>query len=497
MKSKVFFTVVSFLFIQNGFAILPSTQLESTPNKRSEILNTDSFMQAVLQDTIVPVKITKPRPARRNPNHKAAGNKAIITTPKADPIIDIVKSLHIDTTAILAKRVVTKSDSLLYLANPFLIELVYKGIPYDFNWDVTPDYATLYYGRKASTLNDGGLKSIKTQTTEQIIADLRQFARDEITRKAIYLYDTTIDDLPDPEINKNHFIDDQHVPRVKFTNDKDDVSRYRRKLIVRREKMGPWTHKANALAQFSESVVSGNWYQGGNSNIAILGILSGQLNYDNKKNIQWENNAEWHIGFNSVAGDTLRALSTNDDVVKINSKLGVKAGGNFFYSSSVDFSTQLFHSYNGINSTEMKTSFLTPVRLNVGVGLDYKYKKIFSLMLSPVAFKYIYVSDNVHVNPNLFGIKAGENHLSEVGSSFKSTLSYTFNPDIQLDSKLSFYTNYQKVEIDWEMVCNMAINRFLSTRISFNPRFDNTVIGSKANVQFKQLISVGFSHKFN
>ena len=145
----------------------------------------------------------------------------------------------------------------------------------------------------------------------------------------------------------------------------------------------------------------------------------------------------------------------------------------------------------------MKTSFLTPVRLNIGVGLDYKYKKIFSLMLSPIAFKYIYMSDNVNVNPNLFGIKAGEDHLSEIGSSFKSILSYTFSPEVQFDSKLSFYTNYQKVEIDWEMVCNLTINRFMSTRISFNPRYDNTVIGSNAKVQFKQLISVGFSHKFN
>ena len=89
--------------------------------------------------------------------------------------------------------------------------------------------------------------------------------------------------------------------------------------------------------------------------------------------------------------------------------------------------------------------------------------------------------------------------MSEFGSSLKAIFSYVPSREIQIDSKLSFYTNYQKVEIDWEMVCNMTINRFLSTRISINPRYDNTVIlpiDEKAKIQFKQLVSVGFSHKF-
>jgi len=279
----------------------------------------------------------------------------------------------------------------------------------------------------------------------------------------------------------------------------DDRALRHRRIVVRREQIGPWQHKASALAQFSQNYVSPNWYQGGNSNVAILGIVTGQLNYDDKKAIQWENYGEWHIGFNSVTGDSLRNLSTNDDVFKINSKLGIKAGGNFFYSTLVDFSTQFFNSYNGINSTQMKTSFLTPVRLNVGVGLDYKYKKRFSLMISPVSYKYIYVKNNKNVDPNLFGIKTGERVLSEVGSSFNAILCLPLTKEIQIDSKLNFYSNYESVVVDYELVCNMMINRFMSTRISINSRYDTSVIlppGEINKIQFKQLLSVGFSHKF-
>ena len=501
MKFKVFSTVVFLCFIVNVNAILSSNKFVNAGSTKFEVINTDSFLHAVLHDSISPIKVSKPRLKNTNPTRKAFYNK--VKLPRNETTINIIKSLHIDSALHVPTPTVIKTekvDSLLLLANPLLIELVYTGLPFDFNWDNEDDFRTLYYGRQASTLTEGGFKPIDIPSAEQIIDELRRDARDNISRKAVYLYVTRFDELPDPEGIKSRYINDKKLTKVKFIDDKDELYRYRQRLIVKREKIGPWQHKANALAQFSESVISENWYQGGNSNIAILGIMTAQLNYDNKKDIQWENCAEWRIGFNSVAGDTLRMLSTNDDVVKINSKLGIKAGGNFFYSGSVDFSTQLFNSYNGINSTIMKTSFLTPVRLNIGVGLDYKYKKIFSLMLAPIAFKYIYVSDNSNVNPNLFGIKTGKNNLNEIGSSFKAILSYPLSREIQFDSRLSLYTNYQKVEIDWEMVCNLTINRFMSTRISFNPRYDNTVIetnGSKAKMQLKQLLSVGFSHKFN
>jgi hypothetical protein len=65
-----------------------------------------------------------------------------------------------------------------------------------------------------------------------------------------------------------------------------------------------------------------------------LGILTGQVNYDDKKRTQWENNLEWRTGFYTVFGDetALRSLNINEDILKINSKLGFKASGNWFYS---------------------------------------------------------------------------------------------------------------------------------------------------------------------
>jgi hypothetical protein len=134
----------------------------------------------------------------------------------------------------------------------------------------------------------------------------------------------------------------------------------------------------------------------------------------------------------------------------------------------------------------------------MGVGLDYKYKKLFSLMVSPVSYRLIYVNDTVNINKKSFGILPGDKVLSQIGSSFRGEFSYSPSREIQINSRLLFYTHYEKIEVDWEVVGNFTINRYMSTRLSLNPRYDNTVIlsgGEKAKLQFKQLLTFGLSYK--
>jgi hypothetical protein len=505
MKSKLLITFIFLFCLNQAKASQPAEHSDSLVLTLQGVVDTDSLLENTNTDTISKPKnqITKPKTPSLSIYPKTVIKSVDLNFEKQafDSLINEKlnaeknsKKLNLPTNL-----VPVTIDTIILSANPFFIDLVYKNKPLNFNWNLFSDFREIYYGKKSTGLTENAYKPIKVLTPEEFIENLRMSARSEITRKAAYLYVFRFDDLPDPSFNKNIKIKGKLLEKIKFVKDEDILNAKDPKLLVKMDMLSPWSHKATGLAQFSENAVSSNWYQGGNSNVAVLGILTGVLNYDDKKYIQWENTGEWRMGFNSVAGDTIRRFSTNDDVLKINSKLGVKAGGNFFYSGSVDFSTQFFNSYGGINSTVMKTSFLTPVRLNFGIGLDYKYKKIFSLMLSPISYKYIYVNDCSKIDPNLFGINKGEDVLSEIGSSFKSVFSYAPTREIQLDSNLSFYTNYHKVEIDWEMVGNFTINRFMSTRISFNPRYDNTVIekaGEHAKLEFKQLLSVGFSHRF-
>ncbi len=393
-----------------------------------------------------------------------------------------------------------KLDSLTLECNPLLSALVLKKKDIKINWENSVELNNLIFKSNTPSLIEKIYSSFETLDPYIILKETRAEIERKILTSKPELFAYRIEKLPNTSELRNFQISSRPLSEITLNN-AGKINNNDRKLTIQKVVASPWTKRSNVLAQFSQNMVTNNWYQGGNSNMSVLGVLTAQFNYDNKKNIQFENNAEWRMGFYFVDDSTaLRAINTNNDLVRINSKLGYKINGNWFYSGNIEFSTQLLNNYKAVNSNTLKSSFLSPIRLNAGIGLDYKYKKILSVVLSPVAYKYIYLyeKDANVLNPNLFGIKAGEHYLSEIGSSMRAQASYAPTKEIQLDSKFYFFTNYQKVEVDWEIIGNFTINRFLSTRLSLNPRYDNTILltkGEKARLQFKEFLSFGFSYK--
>ncbi len=286
------------------------------------------------------------------------------------------------------------------------------------------------------------------------------------------------------------------LPTKSLVFDAEEERKDRLRAI--RNQFSPWRREALVMLQLTQNYVSKNWYAGGNSNFAILGMAQGSYIYDNKKNITWENTAEWRMGFNTTDGDSLRKVNTNEDIFKIYSKLGFKAFGKFSYSLSADFQTHFFHTWKE-NTHTTKTSPLTPIRLNIAFGLDYKPISGLSIVFSPINYKMVYANDTVHVPQTSFGIEEGKKTLNEVGSSLRVDWAWKPVREIALDAKFYCYTNYKKVELDLEIACDFIINRYFSARLMLHPRYDNTVIlpnDERAKIQFKELLSIGFAHKF-
>ncbi len=488
---------IIFTFVPFGaHAILNAPQQDSTNLVQPVVLNLDTL----LENYAVSVKpnIDRKVPTSIITNKRNKSRRIPVDSQSFDSLVTVLKveqqkqnpPKQFQIPVVLNPIVI---DSLVLNSSPFYIHLVFQGYQSNFNWRLNRDLNEFFYEGKNNRIILN--KTSKQDSPETTLLNLRLLARNEISRTATHLYAYIYSELPDPSVNNDRYIESRPIRHVKFTND-NPLLTAEQKLKIREDKASPWIRKATGLAQFSQNYASANWYQGANTNIAVLGNLAGKLNYNDGNYIQWDNDAEWRMGFNTVPQPALRSLNTNDDILRATSKLGVKAGGKFFYSASVDFSTQLFNNYKSISSKDLKSTFLTPVRFNVGLGVDYKVDKVLSLMVSPISYKYIYMNDIKNLSPNLFGIAAGKNVLSEVGSAFKLLYTYIPMEKVQLDTRLTFYTNYTKVEIDWETVCTLTINRFLSTRISVNPRYDNTIIGEKQGIQLKQLMSVGFSYKF-
>lgn len=342
------------------------------------------------------------------------------------------------------------------------------------------------------------------QDTSSLLKQVRSKARRFVVTETPDAYNYHIEQLPDADKfmirhSKSHpsiYVNDTNIMR-RPTTEKERLQQ------VKDPTLSFWSRTLLVQLQGTQNYISPNWYNGGESSLALLGYINAQLKYDNKK-IQWENLFEWKAGMNGVVSDSLHKLRVGEDLLKLNTKFGIKAFKNFYYTASAEASATLFNTYLS-NSYERATAPLSPIRFYGNLGMDYKYKKIISVMLSPLSYKMVYVNDTtVHAGvttsvADKVGIPDGQKILHQFGSSLEVKFNYSFTREIVLDSKMKLYTNYKGIEWDWEIVGNFIINRYLSARVSLNPRYDSTVKtedGTKPKIQFKELTSLGFSYRF-
>lgn len=278
---------------------------------------------------------------------------------------------------------------------------------------------------------------------------------------------------------------------------KDEVEDRNEVLRAIREMRSPWRREATLMAQITQNYVTPNWYQGGSSSFAGLGIAKGQISYIRER-FTWENYGEWRMGGSTISADSLHKVNTTDDLFRIYSKANLRIVPKLFTSISAELETRLLPTYKS-NSMELKSGPFSPFRFNAALGLDYKPVSGLSVSFSPLSYKMIHVHDTLRVNAKDYGLKAGERTQHNIGSSVR--VEYTWKPvrEVALDTKFFFYTNYHDVEIDLEVNCDFIINRFMSARLSLHPRYDTSVImdgDTHAKIQFRELLSVGFAHKF-
>ena len=278
---------------------------------------------------------------------------------------------------------------------------------------------------------------------------------------------------------------------------KDEVEDRNDVLQAIRNLRSPWRREATLMAQITQNYVTPNWYQGGSSSFAALGIAKGQISYIRER-FTWENYGEWRMGGSTISADSLHKINTTDDLFRIYSKANLRIVPKVFTSFSVDFETRLLPTYKS-NSMDLKSGPFAPVRFTAAFGIDYKPVKNLSIAFSPISYKMIHIMDTVRIAVTEYGLEQGQQTQHNVGMSLR--VEYLWKPvrEVALETKFYTYTNYKHVELDLEVNCDFIINRFMSARLSLHPRYDSSVImkgDDHAKIQFRELLSIGFAHKF-
>ena len=268
-------------------------------------------------------------------------------------------------------------------------------------------------------------------------------------------------------------------------------------------KVHNWLHVFNASLQFTQAYISGNWYQGGENNLALLGSINWNcnLNQDIHPNWLFNNALSYKLGVATTHGDSIRNYLINEDNFLFTSQLGYKAVKNWYYSAMFQFTTQFMNNYK-TNTRTMTAAFLSPAEMNIGLGMTYNYKKaddrMFTLAIAPISYNLKYCRNITDIDPTRFGIDAGHHSKSTVGSNFEAKWLWRFTPSVMLTSRLYMFTNYQYVQGDWENTLDLSIGKYLTTQLYTHLRFDRsrTRDDDWNYWQFKEILSLGVVYRF-
>jgi hypothetical protein len=262
-----------------------------------------------------------------------------------------------------------------------------------------------------------------------------------------------------------------------------------------------------------------NWAAGGEKLVSANVLFNLFAKY-NKKRLSFENNLDF--GFGLLKQSSAKSRKT-DDKIDFSSKFGYLIRNNSFFAALLNFKTQSMPGYNYPNDSVKISNFMSPAYLLFATGYDFKKKDIFSCFLAPVTGKVTFVNDQTLANSGAFGvepavfdsigniIKKGKKSRIEFGGYIKTVLNIKIAENINLNSKLELFSNYfknpQNIDVYWENLIGMKINKYLAVSINTVLIYDDDIMitikdkagnitGQGPRTQFKEVVGLGFSYKF-
>ncbi len=248
-----------------------------------------------------------------------------------------------------------------------------------------------------------------------------------------------------------------------------------------------------------------NWAAGGENSYSLNGLLSLNATYKKDKHL-WANTLSMGYGV-MKQGD--KELRKTDDNFEFNSAYGYKASEFWYYTGVLNFKTQFAEGYkydDKAGTKQLLSNLFAPAYLNVSLGMAYNPSPVFSVFIGPLSGKMTFVTDDYLSSIGAFGVKEGEKSKSEFGGIVKAQFKKDIFKNVNLLSKLTLFSSYtnkpQNIDVDWEVLVNMKINKWLSTNVHLHLKYDDDIktMGEKGmegpKIQFKEVFGLGVNVAF-
>lgn len=275
---------------------------------------------------------------------------------------------------------------------------------------------------------------------------------------------------------------------------------------------------------FSQSSFT-NWAAGGENAISGAGLLNLYSNYKKDKTT-WDNSLDLVYGMVQSGKNPPRK---NDDKIDFVSKYGHTSGlEHWYYSAFLNFKSQFTNGYNFPNDSVIVSRFMAPAYVVGAIGIDYKPTDYFTVFISPLTSKTTIVNDQRLADEGAYGVNAarydsvagvyvlvehGDLIRSEFGGFIKMEFKKDIAKNVNLATKLELFSDYldhpQNIDVNWEVLIGMKINKFLVASINTQMIYDHDipvpvkrevngvmVEGMGPRLQFREVLALGLSLKF-
>lgn len=265
---------------------------------------------------------------------------------------------------------------------------------------------------------------------------------------------------------------------------------------------GAWDLKGVTGLNLSQTSLS-NWSAGGENSVAGNVYLNGTLKRKSG-NWLWMNALVLEYGLAKQESDGTK--KTNDNI-DFSTQLGYSTNNKLFYTAMGSFKTQFYKGYKYPEKTNIISNFMAPAYSNLSLGLEYRPKANYSVYFSPASAKLTFVEDDYLSSIGAFGVDPGDKFKAEVGAYMKARIEQGVMENVSLISTLDMFTAYDKsfgnVDINWDVLVSMKINKFLSATLNMTLKYDDDVkyidnqgVSKGPRVQFKEILGVGLAYNF-
>jgi hypothetical protein len=250
-----------------------------------------------------------------------------------------------------------------------------------------------------------------------------------------------------------------------------------------------------------------NWAAGGESSLGLAAFANLQAVYKHK-NHAWLNNLDLAYGFQlNAPGSADKQFRKTDDRIEFTSNYGYKVAPKWYASILVNFKTQFSYGYNYPDDSTIISKFMAPGYLVAGIGMTWVPTSYFNVFMSPASGRFTFVLDKQLSDSGAFGVERGKSILGQFGPYVRAAFNKDLAKNINLNTTLDLFTNYLEnfgnINVNWNMLFTLKVNKWLATSISASLIYDDKVMitdlqgKTGPRTQFKENIGVGISYKIH